>query len=106
MRMTVVGLNCPAEPTGIAIYTGGLAEGLAVLAWDVGVVTGLPHYPQWQVSSGHSQAELGPDRGARVDRRRHPVHAKPPIVNRLLMEVTFGLNAVGAPWRQPEVVPS
>lgn len=104
MRVTLVGLNYPPEPTGIAIYSGGLAEGLADLGWDVRVITGLPHYPQWRVYEGYGQGETETELGVHVARRRHPVPAKPRMLNRLLMEVVFGFNAAVARWRHPEVV--
>ena len=37
------------EQTGIAPYTTALAEHLLTAGWEVTVVAGMPHYPQWQV---------------------------------------------------------
>ena len=47
-RVLVVGINYAPETTGIAPYTTGMAEHLAALGAKVTVVTGMPHYPQWQ----------------------------------------------------------
>ncbi len=47
-RLLIVGINYAPEPTGIAVNTTGLAEGLGNRGWDVTVVTGIPHYPSWK----------------------------------------------------------
>ena len=49
LRVLVIGINYSPEPTGIAPYTTGIAEQLARHAEHVTVLTGLPHYPSWQV---------------------------------------------------------
>lgn len=103
-RVTLVCLNFPPEPTGIAPYSGGLAEGLADLGWEVDVVAGMPHYPQWRLQEGSEPGRSHLRTGLRLLRRRHPVPATPRIWNRLLMEVVFGLKAVAAPWGRPDVV--
>ena len=61
LRVLVLGLNYAPEPTGIAPYTSGLAEGLAARGHQVRVLTGLPHYPQWRVADGYeSGSDTGP----------------------------------------------
>ena len=41
---------------------------------------------------------------SRVTRTRHPVPARPALVNRTVMEVVFGLRAAAARWGRPDVV--
>ena len=104
MRVALVCLNYPPEPTGIAVYSGGLAEGLAARDVEVQVVTGLPHYPQWRVYDGYRPGTLQVSQRLRLTRCRHTVPANPRLVNRLLMELTFGLSASLARWGQPDAV--
>src|SRR3954453_1049984 len=93
MRVNLVCLNYPPEPTGVAVYTGALADDLAKRGVDVRVTTGVPHYPQWRGSSGYGKGRPRVRDGLTVTRRRHPVPVKPQVINRLAMELTFGLKA-------------
>lgn len=104
MRVNLVCLNYPPEPTGVAVYTGALADDLVERGSDVRVITGMPHYPQWRVYDGYGKSRTEIGDGVTVARRRHSVPANPQLVNRLGMELTFGLNAVMAPWSEPDVV--
>jgi colanic acid biosynthesis glycosyl transferase WcaI len=93
MRVNLVCLNYPPEPTGVAVYTGALADDLAERGVDVRVTTGVPHYPQWRVYDGYSKGRTEIRDGLTVTRHRHPVPVKPQLFNRLGMELTFGLKA-------------
>lgn len=104
-RLTIVALNFDPEPTGTAPYTTFLAQHLASTGWEVTVVAGTPHYPQWGVHKGyqHSQRRILSS-SARVLHLRHYVPSRPRLTNRVLMEVHFGLQAMFADWRDPDVV--
>ena len=52
-RLRIIGINYAPESTGIAPYTTGLAEHLAIAGHEVTVVTGLPHYPAWRIAPGY-----------------------------------------------------
>jgi colanic acid biosynthesis glycosyl transferase WcaI len=104
MRVNLVCLNYPPEPTGVAVYTGALAEDLEERGAEVRVITGVPHYPQWRVYDGYDKSCIEVRDGLTISRRRHPVPASPRVVNRLGMELTFGFNAVIARWEEPDVV--
>jgi putative colanic acid biosynthesis glycosyltransferase WcaI len=104
MRVNLVCLNYPPEPTGVAVYTGALAEDLEERGAEVRVITGVPHYPQWRVYDGYGKSCTEVRNGLTISRRRHPVPASPRVVNRLGMELAFGLNAVIARWKEPDVV--
>lgn len=105
MRVTMIGLNFPPEPTGIAPYTGGAADGIAAGGNDVTVITGYPHYPQWKISPGFRGLRMGELRGSiQVTRLRHPVPATGRLIQRIGMELVFGMRAILSPWRSPEVV--
>lgn len=105
MRATIIGINFPPEPTGIAPYTGGAADGLAAAGTNVHVITGYPHYPQWEIADGYTGLRIRELRGpVRVERLRHPVARGGSFVQRIVMEVTFGLRAILANWRRPSAV--
>jgi glycosyltransferase involved in cell wall biosynthesis len=102
--VNLVCLNYPPEPTGVSVYTGALAEGLVDRGSEVLVITGMPHYPQWRVYDGYGKSCIEIRNRLTVTRCRHSVPANPQLVNRLLMEMTFGLNALRARWNKPDVV--
>jgi glycosyltransferase involved in cell wall biosynthesis len=105
MRVLIVGINYAPEPTGIAPYTSGLAVALQRRGDDVAVITGYPHYPAWRVADGYrgfSRTDV--INGVTVKRLRHFVPASPRLLNRLLMELTFGLRASLARWHRPDAV--
>jgi len=104
MRVNLICLNYPPEPTGVAVYTGALADDLVKRGVDVRVITGVPHYPQWRVYDGYGKSCIDVEDGLSISRRRHPVPASPRVVNRLGMELAFGFNAVIARWGKPDVV--
>jgi colanic acid biosynthesis glycosyl transferase WcaI len=104
VRVTLVCLNYPPEPTGIAVYSGGLATGLAEREVDVQVVTGLPHYPQWRPYPNYGAGTESDGERVTVTRVPHTVPGNPRLLNRVLMELTFGLRAALARWRKPDVV--
>ncbi|WP_081615840.1 glycosyltransferase family 4 protein [Kocuria sp. UCD-OTCP] len=104
-KLTIVGLNFAPEPTGIAPYTTSLASRLAGAGWTVKVITGVPHYPQWRVYAGYTGAHLRASAGeADVLHLRHYVPSAPRLLNRLLMELDFGLKAARVDWGDPDVV--
>jgi glycosyltransferase involved in cell wall biosynthesis len=104
MRVNLVCLNYPPEPTGVAVYTGALADDLAERGVDVRVITGVPHYPQWRVYDGYGKGRTEIRDGLTVTRRRHPVPVKPQVFNRLGMELTFGLKAAITRCNASEIV--
>jgi colanic acid biosynthesis glycosyl transferase WcaI len=105
LRITIVGLNYAPETTGNAPYTASLAEGLAARGHKVHVVAGYPHYPEWQVREGYTGwSRLETIHGVDVHRVRHFVPRRPNLFTRLLMEVSFGVRALLAPWSAPDVI--
>ncbi|WP_308930054.1 glycosyltransferase [Arthrobacter sp. SLBN-112] len=105
LRISILGLNYAPETTGNAPYTTSLAEGLSKAGHTVNVLTGYPHYPEWSLRAGYSgwqSHEL--INGVSVTRLRHYIPRKPSALSRVLMELTFGLRLVFAPWKKPDVV--
>lgn len=100
-----VGLNYSPEPTGIAPYTTGMAEGLAARGWNVSAITTFPHYPWWTVPEEYA----GLPRHARVndvDVTRIPlsVPRRPNAISRALFEIGFGVKALLRPWKSTDAV--
>lgn len=105
IRVTILGLHYSPEPSGNAPYTAGLAEGLARRGHAVTVVTGYPHYPEWQLAEGYTGwSQTSVINGVKVKRLRHFVPRVPSVVNRLHMELSFGLRLLFARWERPDVV--
>jgi glycosyltransferase involved in cell wall biosynthesis len=105
MRVLIIGINYAPEPTGIAPYTTGLAAALKRRGDDVAVITGYPHYPAWRISDGYrGLSRVDVIDGVPVKRVRHFVPASPRLLNRLLMELTFGLRASLTRWHRPDAV--
>jgi glycosyltransferase involved in cell wall biosynthesis len=105
MRITTIGLNYSPEPTGIAVYTTGLSEGLAATGTSVTVITGNPHYPQWRIYDGYGSARRRERvKGVIITRVSHRVPTRPRLWNRLGMELEFGIRAVFTRWNDPDIV--
>lgn len=106
LRVAIVGLNYAPETTGIAPYTTGLARHLALAQHDVTVVTGHPHYPEWEVHAGFGSPRAPEwDHGVCVERVGHPVPKNPHGAARVLMEAVFAARAgVRLARRRPALV--
>jgi len=104
-RITIVGLNYIPEPTGIAPYTSGLASGLVSNGEEVQVITAYPHYPSWEIAKGYVGRQIRERLGnVEVLRLRPHITKNPSGVQRLLLEIHFGLRVAFSSWGQPEVV--
>jgi colanic acid biosynthesis glycosyl transferase WcaI len=88
----------------LGLHRRALAEDLVERGADVRVITGVPHYPQWHIYNGYGKSCIEISDQLTVARRRHSVPTNPQLVNRLGMELSFGLNAVIARCNTPDVV--
>lgn len=105
LRITIIGLNYAPEPTGNAPYTASLAEGLAAMGHTVHVITGYPHYPEWDLKPGYSRwTHSEVINGISVKRLRHHVPRNPTAASRVHMELSFGVRLLLARWNRPDVV--
>lgn len=105
LRITIIALNYTPEPTGNAPYTASLAEGLVAAGHSVRVLTGYPHYPQWQLKEGYSGWSMRENmNGVEVLRLRHHVPRRPNSLSRMHMELSFGVRLLFARWGKPQVV--
>jgi colanic acid biosynthesis glycosyl transferase WcaI len=104
-RITIVGLNYAPEISGIAVYTTGLAEGLADQGANVRVVTAYPHYPAWEVPREYEGNRLREMiGGVRIERIRPYMPKTLSGLKRLFMELRFGLSAALTAWDNPAVI--
>src|SRR4051794_37826511 len=106
-HVLVVGINYAPEPTGIAPYTTGVAEHLAESAASVEVLTGVPHYPAWDVPRAYRRRLRRNEivGGVEVRRLRHYVPSAQSAVKRALYEGTFLAQAQSVRLRsRPDVV--
>ena len=95
MRVVLSGLHYAPEPSGNAPYTTGVARGLAQRGHQVRVVTGVPHYPDWEVAPEYRRwRSTTTDGGVELVRLRHFVPRSPSQVKRALMEISFGARLV------------
>ncbi len=105
VKVAILGINYAPEPTGIAPYTTGVAVGLTARGHDVRVLTGCPHYPQWEKSGFDSRIRVDDDiDGVRIRRLNHYVPSSPSWFGRAAMELTFGLQTLTSSWGRPDVV--
>jgi colanic acid biosynthesis glycosyl transferase WcaI len=99
-------INYWPEPAGNAPYTTALAEYLVRAGHRVSVVSGVPHYPSWQVSPAYRHGLTWREeiRGVEVIRKRHFVPARQTVLGRSLYEVTFLLNGLTARPDRPDLI--
>ena len=104
-KVLIVGINYRPETTGIAPYTGDLAEHLAASGHRTTVITGFAHYPAWRLERGEHRlraAELR--KGVRVLRRRHHVPHSQSAIRRAVYEGTFLIHGALSRPEGPDVV--
>ena len=91
MRVAIVGINYAPEPTGIPVYTTGMAEYLVSQGHDVTVYTGFSYYPHWVKSRADSGKLFRRETINAVKVRRHYVYVPktPSAVKRMIHELSF-----------------
>ncbi len=71
----------------------------------VHVLTGYPHYPEWKLQDGYSgwqKTEIV--NSVKVKRLRHFIPNRLSNVNRMHLELSFGVRLLFARWHRPDVV--
>lgn len=100
-RVLVVSPYFAPEHSGSAPYVTAVATRLAE-RYDVTVLTGAPHYPQWRVAPGYRRwRAVERQRGAQVVRLRHYVPRRQSVWRRAAYEATFAARVLveGLPRR-------
>jgi len=96
LRVAVVTINYHPEPTGISVYSTGLAEFLFRRGHEVRVFTGFPYYPAWKKTpsdEGRLFASEDID-GVKVLRNYVYVPSKPTALRRIFHELSFSISAL------------
>ena len=106
IAVTFIGINYLPEPLGIAPYATGLCTALARRGYDVNVITGVPHYPEWRVAPQYRRTWTSVEtiEDVPVKRVRHSVPRQFTNSGRLLMETSFGIRAAMSKWHRPDVL--
>jgi colanic acid biosynthesis glycosyl transferase WcaI len=96
-RILLVCTYYPPEPSGIAPYAAGMAEELVARGHSVTVLTGVPHFPRWEVWPAYR----GPGpwtetlNGVRLVRRRHRVPTRQSAAQRVRYEASVLWTGLG-----------
>jgi glycosyltransferase involved in cell wall biosynthesis len=100
-----VAINYAPEVTGIAPYVTDMARRLAARGWNVRVITGYPHYPEWRMHGSEADfASTSVIDGVIVVRVPHSVPHRAALVPRSRMELEFGWHAIGMHLRRDAMV--
>jgi colanic acid biosynthesis glycosyl transferase WcaI len=91
MRVAMVGINYAPEPTGIPVYTTGLAEYLVTQGHAVTMYTGFPYYPRWAKETKDRGRLFQSETINGVAVRRHYIYvpSQPSALKRMLHEFSF-----------------
>jgi colanic acid biosynthesis glycosyl transferase WcaI len=97
MRILLLSLNYAPEPTGIAVYSSGLAETLVSLGHTVACVAANPHFPRWKLFDGFPAWRWTKRQEAGVSVMRCPIYipAKPNGAARIAHYLSFLVTAAG-----------
>jgi colanic acid biosynthesis glycosyl transferase WcaI len=96
MKILICGINYAPDLTGIGKYTGEMGSWLAKNGHSVEVITGMPYYPQWEVSSSYKKRWWHRENvdGVKVYRCPLYVPKKVTSVKRILHEFSFVLSTL------------
>ena len=89
-QLLIFGINYAPEPTGIALNTTGLAEGLVRRGWGVTMVSGIPHYPSWTPGTAPRKESRN---GVHIERYPHYVPPRQTALRRGLYEASWMASA-------------
>jgi colanic acid biosynthesis glycosyl transferase WcaI len=97
VKILILGLNYAPEPTGIAVYTSGMAEMLVARGHHVTVICGRPYYPSWKIPDNYQaeRQDRATENGVAVHRLPHYVPANPSGFKRLIHHLSFALSSLG-----------
>jgi colanic acid biosynthesis glycosyl transferase WcaI len=107
MHLLIISMHYAPEPAGNAPYVTGFAEHLARSGHQVAILTGVPHYPYWQVFPGFRTTLWRHEsrNGVAIYRRRHYVPRNPSATHRAIAEATSLLTGIAATSRfSPQAV--
>ncbi|HEY8173461.1 MAG TPA: glycosyltransferase, partial [Dehalococcoidia bacterium] len=97
-RLLIISNNYAPEETGIAPYSTALAQHLVRSGYDVTVIAGMPHYPQWRVAPAYGGRPFSSERHNGVDvlRAWQYVPSRQSAPQRALHDITSLFGALQA----------
>jgi colanic acid biosynthesis glycosyl transferase WcaI len=108
MQILIYSYNYYPEPIGIAPLMTELAEGLVERGHQVRVITGMPNYPQRQIYEEYRGKWFVTEEknGVIIQRSYLRIKAKPNLVDRLLLELSFVMTSLPQALKgwQPDVI--
>ncbi|TGZ11329.1 glycosyltransferase, partial [Streptomyces rhizosphaericola] len=108
-RLLVVSTNYAPEVTGIGPYATQLAEHWAQSGARVRALTGMPHYPSWQLDEAYRSVwrTVEVRGGVGVHRRRHYVPSRQSALRRAAFEASvLATGLLAPPPGRPDAVVS
>lgn len=105
--LLVVSTNYAPEVTGIGPYATQLAEHWAASGADTHVLTGMPHYPSWQLDAAYRGVRRAREEraGVTVHRRAHYVPPRQTALRRAAFEATvLAHGLLSPPPARPDAV--
>lgn len=113
MKILIISLNYAPEPTGIGLYSGGLAQALANRAHSVTVIAAPPHYPQWRIFGGYGGWWWTSRAEGDVAVSRCPIYVPSKLsgLKRIIHYASFALSSFGVIFvqalrRRPDIIMS
>jgi colanic acid biosynthesis glycosyl transferase WcaI len=96
MKILICGINYAPDLTGIGKYSGEMGSWLAKNGHTVDVITGMPYYPRWEISSEYKKKWWHKEYidGARVYRCPLYVPRKVSSIKRIIHEFSFVLSTL------------
>ena len=93
--IAIVGINYFPEPTGISVYTTGMAEYLVQKGFDVTVYTAFPYYPGWAKYEENNGRLFKKEVINNVKIRRSYLYVPNPVttLKRIIHELSFILSS-------------
>jgi colanic acid biosynthesis glycosyl transferase WcaI len=102
MKILIHSLYFHPDKTGVAKYSGEMAQWFRARGHTVEVVTGFPHYPEWRLSAAYPRTRFLTEDwdGVTVHRVPHyvPTQGRVTALQRILLDVTFFLGSLWK-WR-------
>lgn len=108
-RIVIICHNYFPEMTSTGLYTTLMAEFLCEKGWQVTMITGFPHYPNWEIFADYRKKPRflhETIRGVEIFRYRHYVPKEPSFANRIvhLLDFTAGSYLQLGKIREADVV--
>jgi colanic acid biosynthesis glycosyl transferase WcaI len=95
LKICIVSINYFPEPTGISVYSTGMAEFLAVQGHSVRMYTSFSYYPAWKKSEADRGRLFAKEVSGGVTVLRNYIYVpqKPTAIRRIIHELSFTISS-------------